>query len=86
MVCDCFVLLRLFISSLYLHIPTHTVTHMTHQVLKKRDDENTVTITQQKRKITRLLDQVNQTRAKLSKQEKTFQVCACDSVENMSLA
>ena len=42
------------------------------QVLKKRDEENTVTISQQKRKITRQQDMVNVLRAKLAKQEKAF--------------
>ena len=40
-------------------------------VLKKRDEENTVTTSQQKRKITRLQDSLNNLRAKLSRQEKT---------------
>ena len=40
------------------------------QVLKKRDEENTVTTSQQKRKITRLQDTLNTLRAKLSRQEK----------------
>ena len=44
------------------------------QVLKKRDEENLVTISQQKRKITRNLDAVNQLKIKLAKQEKAFQV------------
>lgn len=43
-----------------------------HQVLKKRDEENTVTITQQKRKITRLQDQLNQLKGKLDRQERAF--------------
>lgn len=40
-------------------------------MLKKRDEENTVTISQQKRKITRLQDTLNTQRGKLAKQEKT---------------
>lgn len=44
------------------------------QVLKKRDEENTVTISLQKRRITRLQDTLNNLRGKLSKQEKTCQV------------
>lgn len=40
------------------------------QVLKKRDEENTVTISQQKRRITRLQDTQNNLRIKLKKQEK----------------
>ena len=44
------------------------------QVLKKRDEENTVTISQQKRRITRLQDTLNNLRSKLSKQEKSCQV------------
>ena len=42
------------------------------QVLKKRDEENTVTISQQKRKITRLQDILNVLKGKLVKQEKAF--------------
>lgn len=41
-----------------------------YQVLKKRDEENTVTISLQKRRITRLQDTLNNLRAKLTKQEK----------------
>ena len=41
-------------------------------VLKKRDEENTVTTSQQKRRITRLQDSLNTLRAKLSRQEKTY--------------
>ncbi|KAL7751088.1 hypothetical protein RI367_003668 [Sorochytrium milnesiophthora] len=41
-------------------------------VLKKRDEENTITINQQKRKITRLTDIVNSLRTKLAKQEKSY--------------
>lgn len=44
------------------------------QVLKKRDEENTVTISQQKRRITRLQDTLNTLRGKLTKQEKSCQV------------
>ena len=40
------------------------------QVLKKRDDENTITKNQQKRKITKLQDVLNNLKAKLSEQEK----------------
>lgn len=40
------------------------------QVLKKRDEENTVTISMQKRRLTRLQDTLNNLRGKLSKQEK----------------
>ncbi|ORZ32679.1 sperm tail-domain-containing protein [Catenaria anguillulae PL171] len=43
-----------------------------YQVLKKRDDENSITINQQKRRITRMTDIVNNLRAKLAKQEKHF--------------
>jgi dynein regulatory complex protein 1 len=42
------------------------------QVLKKRDEENTITKSQQKRKITRLQDSLNNLRGKLDKQEKSF--------------
>ncbi|KAH9502944.1 DNA replication checkpoint protein Drc1 [Bulinus truncatus] len=42
------------------------------QVLKKRDDENTITKSQQKRKITRLQDVLNGLKQKLEKQEKTY--------------
>lgn len=42
------------------------------QVLKKRDEENTITKSQQKRKITRLQDVLNNLRIKLGKQEKSF--------------
>eukprot|EP01135_Chromosphaera_perkinsii_P003238 Nk52_evm13s239 gene=Nk52_evmTU13s239 len=42
------------------------------QVLKKRDDENMITITQQKRKITRLTDVLSNLKAKFAKQEKVF--------------
>lgn len=41
-----------------------------YQVLKKRDEENTVTISLQKRRLTRLQDTLNNLRAKLTKQEK----------------
>lgn len=40
------------------------------QVLKKRDEENMVTISQQKRRLTRLQDTLNNHRIKLNKQEK----------------
>ncbi len=43
------------------------------QVLKKRDEENTVTISQQKRKLTRLQDTLNSYRTRVSKQERTHQ-------------
>ena len=43
------------------------------QVLKKRDEENTVTMSQQKRRITRLQDTLNTLKGKLSKQEKSCQ-------------
>ena len=43
------------------------------QVLKKRDEENTVTISQQKRRITRLQDTLNNLRGKLARQEKACQ-------------
>ncbi|CAG5124713.1 unnamed protein product [Candidula unifasciata] len=42
------------------------------QVLKKRDEENTITKALQKRKITRLQDVLNALKEKLTKQEKTF--------------
>uniref|UniRef100_H2ZM38 Dynein regulatory complex protein 1 n=1 Tax=Ciona savignyi TaxID=51511 RepID=H2ZM38_CIOSA len=42
------------------------------QVLKKRDEENTITKSQQKRKITRLQDTLNSFRLKLGKQEKHY--------------
>ncbi|XP_059145951.1 dynein regulatory complex protein 1-like [Physella acuta] len=42
------------------------------QVLKKRDDENTITKSQQKRKITRLQDILNALKQKLEKQEKLY--------------
>ncbi|XP_051880282.1 dynein regulatory complex protein 1 [Pristis pectinata] len=42
------------------------------QVLKKRDEENTITKSQQKRKITRLHDVLNRLLAKLAKQEKMY--------------
>ena len=41
------------------------------QVLKKRDEENTITISQQKRKLTRLQDTCNTVKAKVTKQEKS---------------
>ncbi|XP_039256460.2 dynein regulatory complex protein 1-like [Styela clava] len=42
------------------------------QVLKKRDEENTITKSQQKRKITRLQDVLNNLRIKLGKQERSY--------------
>ncbi|KAM4772434.1 dynein regulatory complex protein 1 [Rhinophrynus dorsalis] len=42
------------------------------QVLKKRDEENTITKSQQKRKITRLQDVLNNLRIKLDKQIKQY--------------
>lgn len=42
------------------------------QVLKKRDEENTITKSQQKRKITRLQDILNNLRIKLTKQERGY--------------
>ncbi|XP_064652139.1 dynein regulatory complex protein 1-like [Lineus longissimus] len=42
------------------------------QVLKKRDEENTITKSQQKRKITRLQDVMNNLKIKLGKQEKQY--------------
>lgn len=42
------------------------------QVLKKRDEENTITKSQQKRKITRMQDVLNGLRQKLAKQEKQY--------------
>ncbi|XP_032877372.1 dynein regulatory complex protein 1 [Amblyraja radiata] len=42
------------------------------QVLKKRDEENTITKMQQKRKIARLHDSLNRLLAKFSKQEKMY--------------
>lgn len=50
-----------------------------YQVLKKRDEENVVTISQQKRKLTRLQDVLNNLRGKLAKQEKTNK----DECENL---
>ncbi len=49
------------------------------QVLKKRDEENVVTISQQKRKLTRLQDVLNNLRSKLAKQEK----CNKEECENL---
>ena len=43
-------------------------------VLKKRDEENMITISQQKRKITKLQDVLTNLRKKLSKQEEQYQV------------
>ncbi|XP_032232774.1 dynein regulatory complex protein 1 isoform X2 [Nematostella vectensis] len=42
------------------------------QVLKKRDEENTITKSQQKRKITRLQDVLNNLKQKLAKQERQY--------------
>jgi len=42
------------------------------QVLRKRDEENTITKSQQKRKITRLQDVLTNLKIKLSKQEKQY--------------
>ncbi|XP_014668334.1 PREDICTED: dynein regulatory complex protein 1-like [Priapulus caudatus] len=42
------------------------------QVLKKRDEENTITKSQQKRKITRLQDVLNNLKSKAVKQEKQY--------------
>ncbi|XP_073418088.1 dynein regulatory complex protein 1 [Dendrobates tinctorius] len=42
------------------------------QVLKKRDEENTITKSQQKRKITRLQDVLNNLKIKLEKQSKQY--------------
>lgn len=42
------------------------------QVLKKRDEENTITKSQQKRKITRLQDNLNNLRLKIARQEKGY--------------
>merc|ERR1711976_166353 len=42
------------------------------QVLRKRDEENTITKSQQKRKITRLQDVLTNLKIKLAKQEKQF--------------
>ncbi|XP_072029395.1 dynein regulatory complex protein 1-like isoform X2 [Amphiura filiformis] len=50
------------------------------QVLKKRDEENTITKSQQKRKITRLQDVLNNMKIKLAKQEKQYRE------ENQNLA
>ncbi|XP_071854027.1 dynein regulatory complex protein 1-like [Apostichopus japonicus] len=50
------------------------------QVLKKRDEENTITKSQQKRKLTRLQDVMNNMRIKLAKQEKQYRE------ENQNLA
>eukprot|EP00052_Salpingoeca_macrocollata_P023217 m.203750 g.203750 ORF g.203750 m.203750 type:complete len:662 (-) comp21985_c0_seq10:109-2094(-) len=50
------------------------------QVLKKRDEENAVTLTQQKRRIARLQDVLSQLKKKLSKQESSL------SEENQSLS
>lgn len=44
-----------------------------YQVLKKRAEENGITISQQKRKISRMQDMLNNLRIKIMKQEKQFQ-------------
>ncbi|KAJ3100129.1 hypothetical protein HDU97_002461 [Phlyctochytrium planicorne] len=43
------------------------------QVLKKREEENGTILSTQKRKITRLTDHLNMLKAKIAKQEKSFQ-------------
>eukprot|EP00055_Hartaetosiga_balthica_P013712 m.71468 g.71468 ORF g.71468 m.71468 type:complete len:703 (-) comp8350_c0_seq1:1855-3963(-) len=43
-----------------------------YQVLRKRDEENTVTVSSQKRRINKLQDSVNSLRSKLEKQEETI--------------
>merc|ERR550519_2097413 len=50
------------------------------QVLKKRDEENTITKSQQKRKITRLQDLLNNLKQKLRKQEHGY----CDENQTLS--
>eukprot|EP01147_Barroeca_monosierra_P007715 gene7715-612_t len=50
-----------------------------YQVLKKRDEENTVTISSQKRRLNKLQDVVNGLKTKLKKQEQQMQI------ENMTL-
>lgn len=42
------------------------------QVLKKRDEENTLTVSQQKRRFNRLQDVLSSTHARVNKQEKLF--------------
>merc|ERR550519_2839838 len=42
------------------------------QVLKKRDEENTISKSQQKRKITRLQDLLNNLRLRIARQEKGY--------------
>uniref|UniRef100_V9KF21 Dynein regulatory complex protein 1 n=1 Tax=Callorhinchus milii TaxID=7868 RepID=V9KF21_CALMI len=44
-----------------------------YQVLKKRDEENMITKSQQKRRITRQQDTLNRLKSKLAKQEKMYQ-------------
>lgn len=46
------------------------------QILRKRDEENTVTKSLQKRKITKLHDNLNNLRQKLAKQEKQYKCAA----------
>lgn len=43
-----------------------------YQVLRKREDENNITRSQQKRKITRLSDVLSGLKIKLAKQEKQY--------------
>lgn len=43
-----------------------------HQVLKKRAEENSITISQQKRKISKMQDLLNVLRSRLEKQEKNY--------------
>lgn len=50
------------------------------QVLKKRDEENTITKSQQKRKITRLQDLLNNLKQKLRRQEQAY----CDENQTLS--
>ncbi|KAJ1506731.1 hypothetical protein HMI56_000463 [Coelomomyces lativittatus] len=45
-----------------------------YQVLKKRDDENSITVNQQKRRITRMTDILNALKMKHAKHEKAFHV------------
>ena len=50
------------------------------QILKKRDEENTITKSQQKRKITKLHDVLNALRQKLRKQEKQYKYALNDLI------
>ncbi|CAG5095885.1 Oidioi.mRNA.OKI2018_I69.XSR.g14384.t1.cds [Oikopleura dioica] len=52
------------------------------QVLKKRDDENTITNSQQKRRLTKMQDQLNSLRSKLEAQEKKARVEGCNLRED----